>query len=329
MTDRVKAFLKLSVRFAVTAGLLYWVFRQVDVPQLWQEAAAARWLYIVLAWILAAAFFCIQSVAMRLILKRQECHVPIRTLFGASCVTALYGLVLPGILSTGVKWYILKRHTGKGSHVLSSMLYNQVMLSVSMVTIGLVGLIAINPTRILLPDSEYPSLVPVLSGFVLVLVVALTFLLMGPKTGRIVTDVLTVLMRPWPQRVRNKGHEVLSQIAAFQTAGWRFHTAILSINIFDGLVVGSLIYIFAALAAHVTVDITVLVWLWAIVFVLGKLPISIANVGVREATLVTFLAGYGVDRPSALLMSLILFSTHLFLAAIGAIHQLFWPRRST
>ena len=34
------------------------------------------------------------------------------------------------------------------------------------------------------------------------------------------------------------------------------------------------------------------------------------------------MALYGVDAPSALMMSIILFSCHLFLAAIGAVFQI-------
>ncbi len=323
MNDRAKGILKLVVRFAVTVGLLFWVFRQVDLTQLRQAAGGTRWLYVVMAWGCTLTFFTVQSIAMRLILRKQGCDVRISTLLCASCATALYGLVLPGILSTGIKWYILRRHTGKGSHVLSSMLYNQMMLSVAMMAIGLVGLMVVNPTRVLLPDSVHQWILPVVCVLVLSLVVGLCALLLGPRTGRAVTGFLGMLLKPWPQRFRNKGHDVLSQIATFQTAGWKFHLVIASINIFDGLVVGSLIYFMAALAAHVTVDFGVLVWLWAIIFVLGKVPISIANIGVREATVITFLAAYGVERSSALLMSMVLFSTHLFLAGLGALYQLF------
>jgi hypothetical protein len=64
---------------------------------------------------------------------KQDCWVGEYIL--ASCI-GLYSLILPGILSTGVKWYILKRLTGKGTQVLSSMLYN-CHASVVMAVIGL------------------------------------------------------------------------------------------------------------------------------------------------------------------------------------------------
>jgi hypothetical protein len=64
--------------------------------------------------------------------------------------------------------------------------------------------------------------------------------------------------------------------------------------------------------------------LCAVIYVLGRIPISVANLGVREVTLVGLLALYGVEKPQALLMSMILFSAVIFMAVIGAIYQLFW-----
>jgi hypothetical protein len=64
--------------------------------------------------------------------------------------------------------------------------------------------------------------------------------------------------------------------------------------------------------------------LWAVIYVLGRVPISVANLGVREVILVGLLTIYGVDKSQALLMSMILFSALVVMAIIGAIYQIFW-----
>jgi len=84
------------------------------------------------------------------------------------------------------------------------------------------------------------------------------------------------------------------------------------------------IYIFAAQAARAAVPAAALIWQSSAVYALGRIPISIANLGVREYTLVEFLKLYGVEASTALLVSMIVFSCALFLAAIGAAIQLFW-----
>jgi hypothetical protein len=50
----------------------------------------------------------------------------------------------------------------------------------------------------------------------------------------------------------------------------------------------------------------------------------VANLGVREITLVGLLGIYGVEKSQALLMSMILFSALVFMAIIGAIYQIYW-----
>ena len=138
------------------------------------------------------------------------------------------------------------------------------------------------------------------------------------------TRLLMASLSPLPRYLRENGRAVFEQISLFQTAGWRFHMLIAGINIVDGLLVGLLIYFLAARAAYVVVPVGVLIWLCAVVFVLGKIPITIANLGVREVTLVGLLGLYGVDKPAALLMSAVLFTGLIFLGLLGAAYQLYW-----
>lgn len=324
MSTRAKQIIKLCARILVAAVLLTWVFSRVDLAQFGQALRTARWHYLLGVWAFTAVFFGLQSLAMQSVLKRQDCRVSVSTLFGASVITALYSLVLPGILSTGVKWYILKRHTGKGSNVLTSMLYNQVMLSVVMTAIGLAGLILTNPTSVFFPDTERRWVLPVACAVLLAALGVLCVLVLNGRTGGIAIRLLTAVLRPLPSVVQEKGRNVLTQIAVFQNAGLKFHLTIASINTVAGLLVGLLIYLFAAGAAYVDVSVGILIWLCAIVFILSKVPISVANLGVRELTLVGLLTAYGVSKPASLLMSMILFSALIFMAALGVLYQLFW-----
>jgi uncharacterized membrane protein YbhN (UPF0104 family) len=324
MISKGQRIARLGARILVATILLVWVFSQVDLSQFRQTISAAKWHYLIGVWLFTAAFFWMQSLAMQLILRKQDCRVGVNTLFGISSITALYSLVLPGILSTGVKWYILKRLTGKGSNVLSSMLYNQATLSVVMAIIGLAALIVTTPASIVFPGVQRTWVAPMVSGFLLIVIVVVSVLLLNRRTGPPVTRLLDTALKLLPGRVRDRGAAMLTQITVFQTAGFRFHALIAVINALNGLFVGLLIYFSAARAARISVSIGVLLWLCAVLFLLSKIPITIANLGVREVTLVGLLAGYGVERSQALLMSMILFSSLVFMAALGAVYQLFW-----
>jgi uncharacterized membrane protein YbhN (UPF0104 family) len=327
MTERRKQFAKLLVRILITTGLLIWVFSQIDLQQFWQTTKTARWWFLIAVWALTVIIFWINSIKMRLILKKQDCNVKISTLFGASAITLFYGMIIPGILSTGVKWYILKKDTGKSGGVLSSMFYNQMTIMVVMTVFGLAALMITNPSSLLKSDSNNQWLLPVISGILLAAIILISLLLLNNRTGGKIIKALGFPLKPLPRKIRQKAQGLLEQVAIFQTVSAKFHLTILSVTIIANLIGGVLLYILSAKAANITAPLGVFVWLCAVIYVLGRVPISIANLGVREVTLVGFLGIYGVAKPQALLMSMILFSALVVMALIGAVYQLFWAVR--
>jgi uncharacterized membrane protein YbhN (UPF0104 family) len=253
--------------------------------------------------------------------------VGLHTLFTTTCVTAFYSLFLPGLASTGVKWYMLKRSTGKGINVLSSMLYNQGTLTVTIVIAGLVALALANPLQAGASEAGRSWHLSLVCMALAVLILTTFVLVLNDRTGGPAVRLLMAMLRPLPRFVQEKGRAMLEQIAVFQTAGWRFHSVVAFLNVIDGLLIGSLIYLLAARAASVVVPLGVLVWLYAVVFALSKIPITPANLGVREVTLVGVLGLYGVTRSTALLMSMVWFTGPIFMGLLGAAHQLRWSAK--
>jgi hypothetical protein len=233
-------------------------------------------------------------------------------------------MILPGILSTGVKWYILKKGTGKSGNVLCSMIYNQWLVMTIMTIFGLTALMFTNPESLSISDTTAQRLFPVVCGILLIAIIIITLLLLNNRTGAKITKAVAVLLRPLPEKIRQKGLQMLEQITTFHTAGAGFHLGIAAASIIDTLIGGVIVYILSARAANVTAPTGTFIWLCAIVYLLGRIPVSIANLGVREATLVVLLAPYGVEKAQALLMSMILFSALVVMAVIGAGYQIYW-----
>jgi len=324
MTATAKQLIKLLIRILITAGLLIWVFSQVDFEQFIQTVKSAKWQFLLTVWIFTVILFWIRSMKMRLILKKQSCLISTNTIFGATAATCLYSMILPGILSTGVKWYILKKGTGKSSNVLCSMIYNQLLIMTIMTVFGLAALMFTNPASLSISNTTNQWLLPAVCGILLLAIIVISLLLLNSRTGGKITKAIAVMLRPFPAKIQQKGLEVLEQIATFQTAGAGFHLKITAISIIDTLIGGVIIYILSARAANVTAPVGTFVWLCALIYILGRVPVSIANLGVREAMLVVLLAPYGVEKPQALLMSMILFSALIVMAVIGAGYQIFW-----
>ena len=320
MSERCKKILKFIAKLLITAILLLWVFSRIDLAQFGEAIRKTQWRFLWAVWGLTIVGFWLLSSKMRMILKKQNCLISTGTLFGASSITALYSMVLPGALDAPVKWYILKQHTGKGSNVFSSMVYNQFTMIIFLSAAALVALIATNPAG----NWQLPAICSAILAFLTIVCLSLFNHTIGPK----LTNRLSHILNSLPKSFRDTGRRILEQISVFQTARWSFHLKIVLMNFVSVTIVGTTIYIFAAKAARIDVPIGVLIWQSAVIFILGRLPITIANLGFREATLIGTLALYGVDASSAFLMSMIIFSNKILMALIGAVFQLCWkPRR--
>jgi uncharacterized membrane protein YbhN (UPF0104 family) len=315
LNEKNKKIAKLLVRILITLLLLTWVLSKIDFRQFADIAKKADWRFLLLSWVLTIIGFWILSFKMRLVMKQLDCEVRTGTIFFASAITSLYGMILPGILDVSAKWYVLKVHTGKPSHIFSCMVYNQFTETLVIIIFGLSALIVTNPTA--------NFTLPLICIFLLIIIILCCLLLFNRITGPKVNNFFGSTLKWLPSRLNTTGHKILDQLSTFQTTEWKFHLQILSLTTFTSFL-GFVFYVLAAKAAGIIVPFGVLVWQSSLIYLLGRLPISIADLGVREITIVESLAQYGVSAPEALLMSMVLFSNRIIMIIIGIICQIMW-----
>jgi hypothetical protein len=326
MNDKRKKTIKLILRIVITVLCLTWVLTRIDLAGFRRDLTAADWFILPIVWLFNVGLYWVRCIRLRMIFKQQGCDITDHRLFAASAVMTLYGMVMPGALSLGVKWYILKQDTGSGGRVLCAMLYNQLAAMFVMTAFGLAALMVTNPAS-LLQNADEARWLPLMTLGLLAVTVAVYVLMLSGFGIALMKRLAKSLFCGLP-RVRARVLTLLDQIAVFRTASLSFHLAVLAITAVTGVAGGALIYWLAAMSAHIDVSIGVLVWLWAMVYILGRVPISIANLGVREAVVVAVLGLYGVPKSSALLMSVIIFSAQIVIALIGAGYQITWSRTS-
>jgi hypothetical protein len=232
-------------------------------------------------------------------------------------------MVLPGMLDLSAKWYLLKQQTGKGTHALSSMVYNQFTTTLVVLVVGLAAVLAVTP--------PHRAVLRVACIVMIVLLLGFGLLVLHPSAGPRLMRVLGRWLGVLPAVIREPGLKIVDQLAVFQTAGWGLHASALGLSLIANTLVGTIIYKLAACAAGIDVPAAMLFWQCTAIFILGKLPISVAEFGVREATLVGTLSVYGIAPSLAVVMSMVIFTNRLLLAAIGMGFQLGWllGRRST
>jgi hypothetical protein len=126
-----------------------------------------------------------------------------------------------------------------------------------------------------------------------------------------------------PSNIIEKIKNIFSQINLFRKAGWKFHSNIILITVLASIT-SIVVYILACKAVDIDVPIGLLAWQCILIYLLGCLPISFANLGVREFTLIEMLSKYNITSSQALMMSMVLFSNVIFMALLGAVFQLYW-----
>ncbi|NQV31778.1 MAG: flippase-like domain-containing protein [Phycisphaeraceae bacterium] len=324
LTENQKKWLRLCLRLSVTGVGLFVAFCLVDLQALKIAVKQADWRFLALAWLFNAAMFWCRSYRFQLIIRKLVCFVSVNTLFASSAMMALYGMVMPGMLSLAAKWYVIKRATGKGGHVISAMVYNQVSIMVAMVAFGLLALAVTNPLSELSLTPSQTGWLSVTGIMMFVAIIGMFVALLSRRVGGQVDRLIQACMKPFPQFVRAKGNLVLEQIHVFRTLGPGFHIYILALGLATGALGGGVLYMLAARATNIHVPFMAFVWMHAVVYILGRIPVTIANCGVREFVLIGMLGAYGVDPSVAMLMSMIVFSAHIFMAFLGALYQVSW-----
>lgn len=310
MNDRVQRIAKLSLRVSVTITLLWVVIRRVDTARLGQTLATADFLYVFWGWGCVVLAYWVRSMRMRFILKRQDCSLETSKLFGISCVTALWSFVLPGFLSVGVKWYLLKKYTGQATRVLSAMVYNQVTEIAFRLCVALLALTLSNPF----------GRAWVLPACVLGIAVLAVFLssLLYDRISRALIETSNSVFQRLPSKIRDGIHTTVESGRVFRASGWRFHVGVMANNLV-AILLSVMVYWSYARAISVSVPLSAFVWQGVVVVMLSKVPLSLANFGVREYALTGFLALYGVDPTTALCFSLLVGSNVFVIAGLGAL----------
>jgi len=325
MNHYLKRLAKFILRFSVTAGLLIWIFRQIDLEEFWHIVEIAQWKHFVILMVLIVISNWMEAIKMKLILKKQDCNISVNAFFGISAIQVLYALILPGLFSHGLKWFLLKKYTGKGYNVFCSLVYNQLSMMAARIGCACIVLTVTNPAKIVFRNIESQFLLPAVCATLLVVTFLVFLLLLNPKAGGRIISGIGFVLRPFPVKLRYKIKQTLVQLTAFQHVSYRFHFFIGAFNILLYLFIVFSIFGLSAKIVNLSVPMDVFVWLGAIMYFLNLVPVSTANLGIREITLVGILPFYGVEKSAALLMSMVIFFSGFFTSLlVGSVYQIIW-----
>lgn len=313
----MKKALLTILQFAVTIGVLFWVFH--DPAKRAQMAVALR--AADYRWVAAAIVaYGIVEVAAALrwhvLLKVQDIHLSMSRTFGLFFIGMFYNQFLPG--GTGgdiMKTYLLLKETpGKGPGALLAVLFDRI--------IGLVALIAITGTLILL-RFHWLAQKPETARLVWILLVVLGSSILALLTSFVISGFNLPHRLPAHFPGRDKLIEVSTAYHLY-AHHWNATLIGFAFSIAAHLCT-FLTFLFVAFAFRANVAVVDFFAVMPIERTISALPISFSGVGLREKILQIMLHGLcGVPEAVAVLIGSMSFLVMLFCALPGGVVYLFY-----
>lgn len=274
---------------------------------------------LILAWAIAMAAGAllrrfVMSLQLWLILRQSGLSVSVFRVFLANTLAALYALFLPGnIASAGVKWLDLSAATGKKAAVFNGLVYNRLVMTLLTLLIGGAALAVSDPLAL-------ESLTYVL-GLLMVAMTVLFVFLYHPRYGEHLQTLLRRLAKFLPSKIASYAISLLDAMRRYQRFSRRDHLRVFTWALVT-VAIRTMVLYFAMRALGLDVSPVHVLWISAFLVFTAALPLTIANLGVREGLLVVALTPFGVAPATAVAVGLLLFANQLIAALIGAVYQL-------
>lgn len=300
---------------ALLVALLLW---RVDVAEVGRVLAVASPGLMALAGLLFFLMHVLNALKLRVLLPELRAG----RLLAYTLVAQLYALVLPGQLAgEAVKAYRLSRDEGRGQgqgeigggRIVSAVAFDKVT--------GIVGLLLLTGGGLAMQSVRFGDGLLVGVGLVLAGLVAATVLLAwaparalllallgwraGPKREALLLGPLRRFLEAWRDQTRRPGRALLS------VAG--------GIAVQVAAVTGS-----QALGMAVGIDQPFSVWgaVIGLMSVIVLMPVTVAGIGLREASLVGLLDLVGVPHAQSLALGFGILAFQVMVALLGAVIDL-------
>jgi glycosyltransferase 2 family protein len=297
-------------QIAVSIGLLTYLMITIPMRDVLAALLGARPLWLVGSFALVGATNLLAALQMRAILAAQGMAFSVRQIAGINLITKFYGLFLPSYLAGGViRWHHFSRPEGKRAQALAAMIFSREVELVTTLGYGIVFF--------LLAKSSVSASSALGTLFVTLAVAVLIVLLsVSPAPHSLMRT--TFARRPLPRRLTERFLKVSTCLVDFGRRGRGHHLWFLALCIVRNAF-GVTSFICFAHALRITARPMDLGWIRAVLDLVLILPVSVAGLGVRDASLVTMLNHLGVASAAALALSFVLLGRTLFVALLGGL----------
>ncbi|MGB3623699.1 flippase-like domain-containing protein [Ketobacter sp. MCCC 1A13808] len=297
----------LVLKILVCACAVFVVWLVTPVNEMVDRVRDSDWLWLAFAIFLQILLRLLTALRMYWLAILQKLTLTFPNFLLIVFTSSFYSLFLPGALAGGAITFVKYRQYGASSaRSLINILVNK---GIAVMSILILGVIA--RTYELFDGAAWVILYGVLLCLVAPFIVRWGVSLSG-WSGHVLANVINRRLDRFARKLTHvaKRFESLSQLS------WAKLTGLLTLALFQhGVAVASMLAY--AAAVDVSVPPATLCWVFSVIFLLALLPISFANIGVREASMIFLLAPYGVSAVEATAWSLVMYTGPLLSAVTG------------
>lgn len=302
------------IKLAVTILLLGLIIRMAGARDILSAFVGIDWLWMVAMLISGLLQKFVVSIQLWSILRRGGLTVSLVRVFLANALAALYTLFLPGnIASAGVKWLDLSMATGKKAAVFNALIYHRLLMSLLTLALGVAALVVSNPLN--------HQSINYIAATLLILLIALFVILYHPMLGAWSESLMRRISGKLPGRAASFVTPVIDAMQRFHGFSVLNHLEVLGWAVISVLLRVLMLWC-AMLAMGLEVAPVHILWISAFLLFTAALPLTVANLGIREGFLILALAPFGVSSSIAVALGLLIFVNLIVFALIGGAYQL-------
>jgi uncharacterized protein (TIRG00374 family) len=307
--------IKLLVRLGVSAALLYFVLRSIDLAAFWQRVSSMNPGWLVLALIVYAAQQMIGVWRWDRLLRAQHIAVERKKLAESIWVSMFFNNFLPSNIGGDVV-RITDTAPEAGSKTLATtvVLVDRALGLTALLVVAALGALVLWLTGIYVPGSRWLWLA------CLVLVAAAVFVITMPDFVGHLLAPLRALNKPW---VTERAQRLEEAVMRFGKARGAMASAFGAAIVVQLAIVA--FYLLTAKGLSVPLPMLLGAVLIPVSLAVQMAPISINGFGVREAVFAFFFRRFGLPPDAAVALSLVSTGMVMGLSLVGGV--LFVKRR--
>lgn len=284
------------VRWVGTLGLGAYIVSRSDLGSSWAVLRSAHATWILLAAVLYALDRLAAAGKWRLLLVVKGYRLPLPKAFSIYLESSFLGAVLPATVGSDlIRARIAQRYTSSFASSLSAVIVERFAGLGALAAAAFCGLVAFAPS-----EFRRPTLLVALSGGVALVVL---WLVSGKMRSLERVEAGERSASSVMGRLRSFTQELLGRLM-----GYRDHfgtlAVVVAIALWQHYLLATINWILA-LALGIDVSLLTMLWVWPVVMLAIRIPVSIMGFGVREVLLIELMGRMGIAQSAALTLGVV------------------------